>query len=532
MRLRADANRPHMPCPPDPVSWIHSYCLHICPESDCLPYLFDLANPWLLRLFLSAPPRAQYARTMQQAAPQPADAGPWHAPAAGGPVRALLRLPGSKSMTNRALVLAALADGPTVIANPLQARDTLLMAGAVQALCGTIEADPEGWKFWPTRMDHGGRVGVGNAGTVMRFVPPVAPLATGDVAFSGDPQASRRPVGPLIGALRSLGVVVDDGGRGAVPFTVRGTGHLSGGAVTLDASASSQLVSGLLLAGSRYDKGLEIRHQGPPVPSAPHIAMTVGMLRDAGAEVEAGEQASGTGRPDAWRVYPSRLQPGRIGVEPDLVNSVPFLAAALVTAGTVTIAGWPARTLQPAGHIIDLLARMGAACTAGADGLTVTGTGTITGITADLRDSNELAPVLTAVAALASSPSVFTGIGHMRTHETDRLAALATQINALGGQVTELADGLEIRPRPLAAGDGAFASYDDHRMVMTAAVLGLAVPGIRVQNAGTVAKTFPGFTALWSQMLGQPAEAGQEFPPNGSAAGPAQERWSRPERPS
>jgi 3-phosphoshikimate 1-carboxyvinyltransferase len=478
----------------------------------------------------------------QPAAPPPAGAGPWPAPAAAGPVRALLRLPGSKSMTNRALVLAALADGPTLIVNPLQARDTQLMAAALRALGASIEDIPDGWAVRPGPMDHGGRVDVGNAGTVMRFVPPAAPLATGDVAFSGDPRASRRPVGPLIGALRALGADIDDGGRGAVPFTVRGTGHLGGGAVTLDASASSQLVSGLLLAGSRYDKGLEIRHQGPPVPSAPHIAMTVGMLRDAGAEVEAEDRGSQpepgsqagrpgrpgragrAGRPDAWRVHPGRLRPGRVEVEPDLVNSVPFLAAALVTGGSVTIAGWPARTLQPAGHIVELLTAMGATCAAGADGLTVTGTGTITGITADLRDSNELAPVLTAVAALASSPSVFTGIGHMRTHETDRLAALATQINALGGQVTERADGLAIRPRPLAAGDGAFASYDDHRMVMAAAVLGLAVRGIRVQNAGTVAKTFPGFTARWAEMLGQPPEAGEQFPPNGSAAGPAEAR--------
>jgi 3-phosphoshikimate 1-carboxyvinyltransferase len=437
---------------------------------------------------------------MHEAAESAPASAPWRAPAAAGPVRALLRLPGSKSMTNRALILAALADGATLIANPLQARDTLLMAGAVQALAGTIETGPEGWLFRQAAMDHGARVDVGNAGTVMRFVPPVAPLATGHVSFSGDPRASQRPVGPLIGALRALGADIDDGGRGAVPFTVRGTGRLSGGAVTLDASASSQLVSGLLLAGSRYDKGLEVRHQGPPVPSAPHIAMTVGMLRDAGAEVE--EHASGASRPDAWRVYPGQLRPGRIQVEPDLVNAVPFLAAALVTGGTVTIAGWPARTLQPAGHITGLLTRMGAACATGTDGLTVTGTGTVTGITADLRDSGELAPVLTAVAALASSPSVLTGIGHMRRHETDRLAALATEINALGGQVTELADGLEIRPRPLAAGDGVFASYDDHRMVMTAAVLGLAVPGIRVQNAGTVAKTFPDFARLWNQMLG------------------------------
>ena len=282
-----------------------------------------------------------------------------------------------------------------------------------------------------------------------------------------------------------------------MPFTVHGTGQLGGGPVTVDASASSQLVSGLLLAGSRYDKGVEVRHQGPPVPSAPHIAMTVGMLRDAGAEVE--EQGSTAARPDSWRVYPGPLRPGTVRVEPDLSNAAPFLAAALVTGGTVTIAGWPARTAQPGDRLRELVSALGATCELTAGGLTVTGTGTISGITADLRDCSELAPVLTALAALARSPSVFTGIGHMRGHETDRLAALAAQLNALGGQVSELADGLEIQPRPLAAGP--FDSYDDHRMVMAAAVLGLAVPGLTVLNAATVAKTFPGFAAQWAALL-------------------------------
>jgi 3-phosphoshikimate 1-carboxyvinyltransferase len=436
----------------------------------------------------------------QAAEPPPAGDRPWQAPAAEGPVRALLRLPGSKSITNRALILAAIADGPALITGPLLARDTGLMAGALRALGAAIEDAPGGWAVRPATLDHGAEVDVGNAGTVMRFVPPVAPLAGGDVAFRGDPRAAKRPVGPLLGALRALGADIDDDRRGSIPFTVRGAGHLRGGPVTLDASASSQLVSGLLLAGSRYDKGLEVRHAGPRVPSAPHIAMTVAMLRDAGAEVE---EAGGTaGRPEAWRVYPGPLRPGTIRVEPDLSNSAPFLAAALVTGGTVTIAGWPARTTQPGDHIIGLLTQMGAVCELDGSGLTVTGAGTIRGITADLADCNELAPVLTAVAALASSASVFTGIGHMRAHETDRLAALAAQINALGGDVTELADGLEIRPRPLAAA-GAFDSYDDHRMVMAAAVLGLAVPGIRIQNAGTVGKTFPAFTRLWSQLPGR-----------------------------
>ncbi|HLX50672.1 MAG TPA: 3-phosphoshikimate 1-carboxyvinyltransferase [Streptosporangiaceae bacterium] len=429
----------------------------------------------------------------------------WRAPVAKQRVHTTVRLPGSKSITNRALILAALADAPTTITGPLRARDTDLMAGALRALGTSIEDVPEGWLVTPGPMDHGAQVNVGNAGTVMRFVPPVAPLVTGDVGFSGDPRASHRPVGQLIAALTSLGAVIDDGGRGAVPFTVHGTGQLGGGAVTLDASGSSQLVSGLLLAGCCYDKGLEVRHQGPPVPSAPHIAMTVSMLRDAGADVEeSGQQGGGTGlrtaRPDTWRVHPGPLRPGTVRVEPDLVNSAPFLAAALVTGGTVTIADWPATTTQPAGHIVDLLTRMGAACELTAEGMTVTGTGGIHGIVADLRDSVEVTPVLTALAALASSPSVFTGIAHMRTHETDRLAALATEINKLGGQVTELPGGLEIHPRPLTA-SGVLDSYDDHRMVMAAAVLGLAVPGLTVANPGTVAKTFPAFTSLWAEML-------------------------------
>jgi 3-phosphoshikimate 1-carboxyvinyltransferase len=460
----------------------------------------------------------------------------WMAPSASGPVRARVRPPGSKSMTNRALVLAALASAPTVITNPLRARDTLLMAAALRSL-GTVidEADgddgpgePGAWQATPGRPSGGTVIDVGNAGTVLRFVPPVAALGQADVEFRGDERAAARPVGPLLAALRELGAVIDDEGRGAVPFVVRGRGGIGGGTVTLDASGSSQLVSGLLLAAPRYDKGAEVRHQGPRVPSAPHIAMTVQMLRDAGAEVETGtrgrgesgpgrgeagpgrgesgpgrdESERGRGVPDFWRVQPGELRPSAVTVEPDLSNAAPFLAAALVTGGSVTIAGWPGRTVQPAGQILEVLTRMGAQCSPAADGMQVTGTGAIRGITADLGDVSELVPVLTALAALADSPSVFTGIGHMRTHESDRLATLAAEIGGLGGDVTELPDGLQIRPRPLRADGAVFASHDDHRLVMAAAVLGLARPGgLRVGNAATVGKTFPAFTTMWSDML-------------------------------
>jgi 3-phosphoshikimate 1-carboxyvinyltransferase len=437
-------------------------------------------------------------------------------------------------MTNRALVLAALAEQPTVITQPLRALDTLLMADALRALGAVIEEEAAApgelagaWRVTPgapkgesegasraagspgRSADPSGSVtvDVGNAGTVLRFVPPVAALTRGDVAFRGGERAAQRPVGPLLAALRALGAQIDDAGRGALPFLVRGRGGIAGGPVTLDASGSSQLVSGLLLAAPRYDKGVEVRHVGPRVPSLPHISMTMQMLRAAGADTEGWtgpEEESGWERCvlDNWRVRPSSLRPGTVPVEPDLSNAAPFLAAALVTGGAVTIAGWPDRSVQPGGQILDLLRQMGASCRATSEGMRVTGTGTIRGITADLRDVPEVVPVLAALAALASSPSVLTGIGHMRRHESDRLAALAGEIGALGGDVTECEDGLEIRPRPL-RGDGVvFSSHDDHRLVMAAAVLGLAAPGLRVSDAATVGKTFPSFPQLWSVMLG------------------------------
>jgi 3-phosphoshikimate 1-carboxyvinyltransferase len=444
----------------------------------------------------------------------------WASPVASGPVSARVQLPASKSVTNRALVLAALSDGPSVIANPLRARDTALAAGALRALGSEITLGPEitqgsvarlgseiidsrtSWRVTPGYPAPGSavRVDLGNAGTVMRFVPGLAALTSATVTFDGDERIRLRPIGPILEALRQLGADIDDGGRGAAPFTVHGHGAVRGGRVVVDASGSSQLVSGLLLAAPRFDEGIEVRHEGPPVPSAPHIAMTVRMLRAAGASVE--EVSIPGGRPEAWLVRPGRLYLGSVTVEPDLSNAGPFLAAALVTGGSITIPDWPRDSLQGAGPILDVLGQMGAWSAVSADGLTIRGSGRVRGITADLRDVNELAPVLTAAATMADSPSVFTGLAHTRMHETDRLAALAKEINALGGDITEFPDGLQIRPKPLHAGEP-FGTYDDHRMVMAAAVLGLAVPGLRVAGAGTVAKTFPDFTDVWAAMLGQ-----------------------------
>jgi 3-phosphoshikimate 1-carboxyvinyltransferase len=430
------------------------------------------------------------------------DSGRWRAPAANGPVRATLRLPGSKSITNRALLLAALSDSPSLVRGALKARDSSLAVAALRVLgCSFDDDEGTGLAVSGGSITDGSSVSidVGNAGTVMRFLPAVAALSLASVAFDGDPRARERPIGALLAALRTLGVSIDDEGRGSLPFTIHGSGAVRGGPVTLDASGSSQLVSGLLLAAPRFAGGVEVRHEGPPVPSLPHIEMTVRMLRDAGADVEVGAGE----RPDFWRVRPGRLNLGDFTVEPDLSNAGPFLAAALVTGGTVTIRDWPANSLQAADAICDVVTRMGGSVSSGPDGLTVTGSGVIHGIEADLRDIPELCLPLTSVAALASGPSAFTGVGHTRAQETDRLAAIAKEINALGGDVTELPDGLAIRPRPLRAEPGhAFESYDDHRMVMAGAVLGLAVPGIEVLNVATVGKTFPDFTTLWAELCG------------------------------
>jgi 3-phosphoshikimate 1-carboxyvinyltransferase len=428
------------------------------------------------------------------------DSGRWKAPSADGPVRARLRLPGSKSITNRALVLAALSSSPSVIRGPLTARDTSLATAALRRMGIEISSSGTDLGVSPRALppEPAVSVDVGNAGTVMRFLPAVAALTPAAVSFDGDPRARERPIGALLSALRDLGVVIDDGGRGALPFTVHGSGSVRGGPVVLDASGSSQLVSGLLLAAPRFANGVEVRHEGPPVPSLPHIEMTLRMLELAGAEVT----ASGEPRPNAWTVRPGKLDLGHFTVEPDLSNAGPFLAAALVTGGSVTVADWPTDSLQAADAILDVLSRMGASCSLSADGLTITGSGVINGIEADLRDIPELCLPLTSVAALASGPSAFTGVGHTRAQETDRLAAITKEINDLGGDITEQPDGLSITPRPLRAEPGhAFDSYNDHRMVMAAAVLGLAVPGIEVPNVATVGKTFPDFTELWAELV-------------------------------
>ncbi|WP_348786885.1 3-phosphoshikimate 1-carboxyvinyltransferase [Leifsonia sp. NPDC080035] len=428
----------------------------------------------------------------------------WPAPVADGPVRAAVSLPGSKSLTARELVLSALADGPSLLRAPLHSRDTENMVEALRALGVSIQERPGASEFGsdllvtPAEELLGSTtIECGQAGTVMRFVPPIAGLALGPTMFDADDSARGRPMGAIIAALKALGVDVNDDGRGSLPFTVHGTGTVAGGAISIDASSSSQFVSALLLSASRFEDGLDLTHEGSRLPSLPHIEMTIAALADRGVAVESPE----VGR---WVVKPGTIAAREVDIEPDLSNAAPFLAAAVVTGGSVTVTGWPAATTQVGADLADLLPLFGATVERDGDRLTVTGPERIRAVQLDLTTGGELAPALVAIAALADGPSEITGIGHIRHHETDRLAALAAEINRLGGAVTELEDGLRIEPRPLSG--GVWRSYEDHRMATAGAIVGLVVPGVEIENVATTAKTLPQFTALWTRMLHEGAD--------------------------
>jgi 3-phosphoshikimate 1-carboxyvinyltransferase len=415
----------------------------------------------------------------------------WTTPHRTTPVDAVVTLPGSKSITARELILAAIADGPSRLVRPLRARDTDLMSAGLQALGVRIDRDGDDQVVTPGPLRGPAEVDAGLAGTMLRFLPPVAALADGPVRLDGDARLRDRPNAGLLAALRRLGVEVDDGGRGRAPFTVHGTGRVRGGAVEVDASESSQIVSGLLLAAARFDEGIDLALTGG-VPSMPHVDMTVTTLRAHGVEVIATDRG--------WRVPPGPIAARDVVVEPDLSNAAPFLAAAMVTGGSVTVPDWPVRTSQAGDVLRHLLERLGGHCELTPRGLTVTGPEVIKGIEVDLGDVGELTPVIAAICAFAEGRSTLGGIAHLRHHETDRLTALSREITALGGDVQDTDDGLVIKPQPLHG--GLFSTYDDHRLATAAAVLGLRVPGIEVEDIATTGKTLPGFVELWAELLG------------------------------
>jgi len=418
----------------------------------------------------------------------------WPAPFRGRtPVHAQVRIPGSKSVTNRALILASLATTPSTIRKPLISRDSELMSAGLLALGISITGSDEAWQITPAPLRGPARVDVGNAGTVMRFLPPLAAFAQGDISFDGDPRSYERPLGPVIKALEELGIEIDHGGRYSLPMVIRARGKVKGGALTIDASASSQFLSALLLVAPSMEEGITVTHRGGALPSMPHIEMTVAMLRDFGADVTVDPAAQ------TWSVKAGVLHGKDLVIEPDLSNASPFLSIAMVCGGSITISDWPRATTQPGDQLRDIFTQMGATVELNDDGLTLTGGSSIHGIDIDLHDVGELTPSIAALAALADSPSHLRGIGHLRLHETDRLAALTREINALGGNVVEEETALHITPAPLHA--GVFHTYEDHRLATAGAVIGLVTPGIEVENVATTRKTLPDFPGLWNSLV-------------------------------
>jgi 3-phosphoshikimate 1-carboxyvinyltransferase len=419
---------------------------------------------------------------------------PWPAPVASSPISAEVALPGSKSLNNRELVLSALASEPTLLTGVLESRDSALMIQALRAMGTQIdELGGNQIRVTPQPIISGAKIDCGLAGTVMRFVPPIAPLANGPIVFDGDEAARRRPMQTTIESLRALGISVDDAGTGSLPFTVNGTGSVPGGEVTIDASASSQFVSGLLLAAARFENGITLRHKGEHLPSMPHIEMTLDCLAKRGVKASTPEAA-------VWRVEPGAISGGIVAIEPDLSNAGPFLAAAMVAGGSITIQGWPNSTTQVGDEFDGILQKMGATITRSQGALTITGDGKIRGIDIDLSIGGELTPVVAALAALADSPTVIRGVAHLRGHETDRLAALANEINRIGGIARETADGLEIDPSANLHG-GLWHTYEDHRMATAGAIIGLRVPGIQIEDIRVTSKTMPSFAQMWQGML-------------------------------
>jgi 3-phosphoshikimate 1-carboxyvinyltransferase len=418
----------------------------------------------------------------------------WRAPYRdAAPIHATLTIPGSKSVTNRALILAAIADSPSRLRSPLHSRDTELMIKGLKALGTKIEIldnESSDIEITPAPLFGPANIDVGNAGTVMRFLLPIAALANGLVHFDGDPRSHERPISPLVKALEDLGALIDHKGRYSLPLTINGNGKLTGNEVSVDTSKSSQFLSALMLVAPKLENGLTIKNIGSNLPSLPHIEMTIAMLRQFGAKVI---------ESDSWQIS-GRLTGQDLVIEPDLSNAAPFMVAPMICGGTVVIKDWPKQTTQPGDRLREIFSKMGAIIEFVDGGLSITGSGKISGIDINLFNEGELTPVIAAVAALADSPSKLSGIGHLRLHETDRLAALNKELTNLGSKVVEGEDYLEIYPAKLHG--GIFHTYEDHRLATAGAVIGLAVPNIEVENIETTRKTLPDFVGLWQELLG------------------------------
>ena len=435
----------------------------------------------------------------------------WPAPLATRPLNATVTVPGSKSLSNRYLILAALGNEPVTLVGLLRSRDTDLMMGALEALGVRCDVDTTTDTTVTVTPPSSGRfngnvdVFCGLAGTVMRFVPGLALLADGPVNFDGDEQAYARPMRPVLDGLKQLGAKIEYHGEiGRLPFTITPPTELPAAQarVSIDSSGSSQFISGLLLIGSKLPGGLRLTHTGEKTPSLPHIRMTVVDVTGAGGAIEADESAR------TWTVEPRAIQlSDKVTVEPDLSNAAPFLGAALIAGGTVRVPHWPETTTQPGGLLPGYLEQMGAKVSFPTiDGVRyceVTGDGTVRGLgSVDLTAAGEIVPSLAAILIFADKPTDMVGIGHLRGHETNRLEALVNEIRRIGGVAEELPDGLRIEPVPSETlHEANMETYADHRMATFAAMLGLRIPDIQVINVATTRKTLPDFVGMWNGML-------------------------------
>lgn len=421
-----------------------------------------------------------------------ADAMVWQAIRAQSPTSGTINVPGSKSLSNRALLLAAISSGPSKISGLLLARDTKLMINALSQLGAKISVSDNTAQVIPGKLIGGGEIQVGLAGTVMRFVPFVAALAQGETIFIGDAQASDRPMQVTINSLRQLGVTVDDQGRNKLPFTVYGIGSVNGGEIAIDLSESSQFLTALLLSGALFDQGITIKNTSAFVPSLPHIQMTISMLAEHGVSVQSSE--------NTWQISPSKIKPIDRIIEPDLSNAAVFLAAAMLTEGTVTVSHWPINSNQPSKQIQQIFKQLGAELELTQAGLTLKAPKELVPIQANLSEVGEITPTIAAIAAAASGISRLTGIAHLRGHETNRLAALVTELNKVGIIAHELSDGIEINGGTLKDADTELNSYHDHRMATFAALLGLVV-NLSVNDIQTTDKTMPDFANNWNRFI-------------------------------
>jgi len=413
-----------------------------------------------------------------------------------GPLHAVVEVPGSKSITNRALVCAALAPGRSRLTGALQADDTEAMIGCLRSLGVPVEAD------WPIlAVDGGGGLGespvtldAAMSGTTARFVLPLLGLARTPVQLTGHPALVGRPMGESIGAIWSLGVEVDELGQpGHLPVLVGGKGSIAGGAVELAGDVSSQFLSGLLLVGPAMDAGLDVRLTTPLV-SRPYVDMTCAVMAAFGVPVavdDAGQR---------FTVAPGGYRAVTMAVEPDASAASYFFAAAAVLGGTVQVPGLGRRSMQGDLRFAEILGLMGCEVEIGDDATTVTGTGALRGVDVDMADCSDTAQTLAAVAAFADGHTRISGIGFIRRKETDRIAATVAELRRAGVDAAEEPDGLVVRPSPLAPRAARIQTYDDHRMAMSFAVLGLRTPGTVILDPSCVTKTFPGFFDVLDQL--------------------------------